>query len=307
MTNTTNFLAFDLGAESGRAVVGRFDGDKLSLEEVHRFPNGPTRILDRLYWNPLNLFTQMKQGLAKAVNEFGFEVSAIGLDTWGVDFGLLDKNDQLIGNPYHYRDNHTDGMVEKAFETVPRAELFGQTGIQFIQLNSLFQLLALKEANSPALDIADTLLFMPDLFNYWFTGQKASEYTIASTSQCYNMGEGNWANSVMEKLGLPTHIFQDVVPPGTHVCVVQPVRVAHGRHGVEELRILGVGDLVGPDVVPVAHRTVARAVGNVTAVAHGDRLDVNCRRCRRAQGQDQASNTHHRKSPFHRLAPRAPG
>ncbi len=169
MTKTTNFLAFDLGAESGRAVLGRFDGQQLSLKEKHRFANSPTRIHDSLHWNALYLFNEMKHGLAQAVNELDGELAALGLDTWGVDFGLLDRAGNLIGNPYHYRDSRTDGMVEKSFEIVPREEIFKQTGIQFMQLNTLFQLLAMAQQNSPALEIADSLLMMPDLFNYWFT------------------------------------------------------------------------------------------------------------------------------------------
>ncbi len=222
MTKTANFLAFDLGAESGRAVVGRFDGEQLSLEEMHRFANGSTRIHDSLHWNALNLFSEMKHGLAKAVNELDSELSAFGLDTWGVDFGLLDRAGNLIGNPYHYRDSRTDGMVGKSFEIVPREEIFAQTGIQFMQLNTLFQLLAMAQQKSPALEIADSLLMMPDLFNYWFTGRKCNEFTIASTSQCFNMQQNQWATPLLEKLGLPAHIFQEVIQPGTELGSLLP-------------------------------------------------------------------------------------
>jgi len=174
MTKTTNFLALDLGAESGRAVVGRFDGKTLRLEEVHRFANGPIRIHDSLHWNVLSLFAEMKHGLAKAVHEHEGELATIGVDTWGVDFGLLDRAGHLIGNPYHYRDSRTDGMVEQAFDIVPREEIFEQTGIQFMQLNSLFQLLAMARQKAPTLEIAETLLMMPDLFNYWLPVKKAA-------------------------------------------------------------------------------------------------------------------------------------
>ena len=222
MTKTTNFLALDLGAESGRAVVGRFDGKTLRLEEVHRFANGPIRIHDSLHWNVLSLFAEMKHGLAKAVHEHEGELATIGVDTWGVDFGLLDRAGHLIGNPYHYRDSRTDGMVEKAFDIVPREEIFEQTGIQFMQLNSLFQLLAMARQKAPTLEIAETLLMMPDLFNYWFTGQKGCEYTDASTSQCYDMGRGRWASSLLEKLGLPAHIFPEIIQPGTELGPLLP-------------------------------------------------------------------------------------
>jgi len=259
MTKTTNFLAFDLGAESGRAVVGRFDGERLSLEEMHRFSNGPTRIHDHLHWNVLNLFTEMKQGLAKTVNQHGVELSAFGLDTWGVDFGLLDRSDNLIGNPYHYRDSHTDGMVEKAFEIVPRVEIFEQTGIQFMQLNTLFQLLALAQQKSPVMEIADSLLMMPDLFNFWFTGQKASEFTIASTSQCYNMSQGRWATDLLEKLDLPTDIFQRVVQPGTEIGRLLPALV-------EEL---GLGYHV-PVIAPGCHDTASAVAAVPVAESAAD-------------------------------------
>ncbi len=221
-TNGKNFLAFDLGAESGRAVGGCFDGERLSLQEIHRFANGPTRIHDHLYWNALNLLAHIKEGLAKSVAQVEGPLTSLGLDTWGVDFGLLDKNGELIGNPYHYRDSHTDGMVEKACKVVPRSEIFAQTGIQIMQINTLYQLLALAQAQSPALEIADSLLMMPDLFNYWLTGQKRAEYTIASTSQCFNMQAGQWATDLLTQLGLPTSIFEEVVQPGTQIGSLLP-------------------------------------------------------------------------------------
>jgi rhamnulokinase len=219
---TANFLAFDLGAESGRAVVGAFDGEKLSLTEAHRFPNGPIHVLDSLYWSPLHLFSEMKIGLARTLSQVEGGVAAFGIDTWGVDFGLLDRDDKLIGLPYHYRDSRTDGLVEKAFDSVPRQEIFGQTGIQFMQLNTLIQLWAMVRQKSPALEIAQTLLMMPDLFNFWFTGQKSCEYTIASTSQCYNMAANTWARPMLAKLGVPTHIFLDVIQPGTTIGALLP-------------------------------------------------------------------------------------
>jgi rhamnulokinase len=215
LTHTTNFLAFDLGAESGRAVIGRFDGQRLTLEEVHRFPNGLVRLLDSLHWDVLRLFTEIKNGLAKSVHQPGSEPASLGLDTWGVDFALLDERGVLAGNPYHYRDRRTDGMLEEAFRRVPREEIFAQTGIQFMQLNTLYQLLAMVVQKSPLLSIADTLLMMPDLFNYWLTGQKVSERTIASTSQCLDPNTGDWARSLVEKLGIPSRIFPAIVEPGT--------------------------------------------------------------------------------------------
>jgi rhamnulokinase len=192
LTGSTDFLAFDLGAASGRAMAGRFDGESLALEEVHRFPNGPVCVLDSLHWDALRLFSELKHGLAKAVHEHGLELASLGLDTWGVDFALLDRQGRLLGDPYHYRDARTDGILEEAYRRVPREEIFEQTGIQFMQINTLYQLLSMVIQDSPLLSIADTLLMTPDLFNYWLTGHQVSERTIASTSQCLNPKTGNW-------------------------------------------------------------------------------------------------------------------
>ena len=137
------FLAFDLGAESGRGVIGFFDGDKLRLQDVHRFANQPVRVLDTLYWDTLRLFSELKRGLAMAVTAHGADIEAIGIDTWGVDFGLLGADDSLLANPRHYRDHANDGMLEEAFKIVPRDQIFGRTGIQFMQINSLYQLLSM--------------------------------------------------------------------------------------------------------------------------------------------------------------------
>jgi len=223
MSTSVSFLAFDLGAESGRAVVGHFDGECLRLEEVHRFSNGPVRVLDSLHWDVLGIWSEIKHGLklaAKACGEpgrtrYGDSLAGIGLDTWGVDFGLLAADDTLLGNPYHYRDSRTDGMMAEAFRLVPRAEIFERTGIQFMQLNSLYQLLAMARVKSPALAAARAFLNMPDLFNFWLTGRKANELTIATTSQCYDPRAGDWARDMLNRLGIPSNIFGEIVPPGT--------------------------------------------------------------------------------------------
>ena len=221
------YLAVDLGAESGRVVAGAFDGARISLEEVHRFSNGPVNVMGRLHWDVLRLWSDIQAGLAKAAQRYGDRVAGIGLDTWGVDFGLLDANDELLGNPYHYRDSRTDGMMERAFEKVSREAIFDATGIQFMQLNTLFQLVAMVEAQSPVLDVAQTLLMMPDLLNFWLTGRKANEFSDATTSQCYDPRAGTWAYGILEKLGIPTRIFRDgdkdrIVPPGTVLGTLLP-------------------------------------------------------------------------------------
>ncbi len=209
------FLAVDLGAESGRVVAGNFDGARITLEEVHRFPNGPVNVRGSLFWDLLRLWTDIKAGLTKAADLYGDRVVGIGLDTWGVDFGLLARDDTLLGNPYHYRDSRTDHAMAAAFEIVPREEIFKRTGIQFIQFNSLFQLTAMAEAGSPLLDAAETFLNMPDLLNFWLTGRKVSEFSIATTTQCYDPRTNDWAFDLLEKLGVPTRIFGEIVPPGT--------------------------------------------------------------------------------------------
>src|SRR5438067_5090937 len=169
------FVAFDLGAESGRAILATLDGAKLSLEERHRFSNPTGRILGHLHWNLLAQWEELKTGLRKAASAADAPLSGIGVDTWGVDFGLVARNGDILGNPFMYRDSRTDGVMEQTFARVTREKIFERTGIQFMQFNSLFQLIALKESGSPALEIAETLLFIPDLFNYLFTGKRVSE------------------------------------------------------------------------------------------------------------------------------------
>jgi rhamnulokinase len=196
-------------------MLSRFDGERLRLSEVHRFLNRPVRLPDGLHWDVLHLWTEIKYSLAQAAREHGADLSGVGLDTWGVDFGLLDRDGSLLANPYHYRDSRTDGVPEEAFRRVPRAEIFERTGIQFMQINSLYQLLTMVVHRSPVLDVAETFLTMPDLFNYWLTGRKVCEFSIATTTQCYDPRQGDWARSLLERLDIPTHIFPEVVPSGT--------------------------------------------------------------------------------------------
>jgi rhamnulokinase len=209
------FLALDLGAESGRAVVGHFDGASLQLEEIHRFPNGPVLVNGHLYWDALRLLSEIKAGIRMAAGKYGASLVSLGLDTWGVDYGLLDEQDNLLGNPYHYRDSRTEGMLDRVFEVVPRREVFEQTGIQFMQLNTLYQLYAMRVQGSPQLDMARSLLTMPDLFNFWLTGRKASEFSIATTTQFYDPRARDWATTLLGRLDLPASILGEIVPPGT--------------------------------------------------------------------------------------------
>ncbi|NLG48807.1 MAG: rhamnulokinase [Chloroflexi bacterium] len=255
MKQTSNYLALDLGAESGRAIVGRLQDDKLELTPIHRFPNGPVRVLDGYYWDVLRLFAEMQQGLLIYRNQYGSDLDGIGIDTWGVDYGLLDKNGALIGNPRNYRDPRTDGMLQAAFERVPREEIFEATGIQFMQINTLYQLLSMKLSGDEALEQAQTLLMIPDLFNYWFTGVKTCEFSIATTSQFYDPRQRDWATSLLNKMGLPTDILQPIIQPGTIVGNLLP-------HIAEEA---GLHDV--PVIAPACHDT-GSAVAAVPA--HGD-------------------------------------
>jgi len=209
-----SFLAVDLGAESGRAILGSLS-ERLTLSEVHRFPNGPVRVADHIHWDALRLWTEIQNSLRIAAGSAVDSLDGIGLDTWGVDFGLLDASDRLFGNPYHYRDARTNGMIEAACQIVPREEIYDQTGIQFMQLNTLFQLFAMRRENDPALESAKALLTMPDLFNFWLTGRKAGELTISTTTQCYNPREKRWAFDLLAALDIPRSIFQPIVQPGT--------------------------------------------------------------------------------------------
>jgi rhamnulokinase len=218
----SKFLAFDLGAESGRAVIGHLDAGRLRLEEIHRFANGPVRVLGSLYWDALRLWTEIQHGLGLAATKYGSQLRSIGVDAWGVDFGLLAADGTLLGNPSHYRDSRTAGMLEEAFQAVPRTEIYEQTGVQFMQINSLYQLLAMARAQSPLLDTAGRLLHMPDLFNYWLSGRQASEFSIVTTSQCYNPRAGDWAWDLLGKLGIPTRIFGEIVPAGTVLGSLRP-------------------------------------------------------------------------------------
>jgi len=206
-------LAIDLGAESGRAVSGRFDGQRLQLEEVLRFPNQPVAVGGTLYWDILSIFANIEQAIEKA--RAAAPLRSLGIDTWGVDFGLLDRRGQLIANPVHYRDRRTEGMMQRAFDIVPREEIFAATGNMFLELNTLYQLLALRLANDPALEIAERLLNIPDLLHYWLSGVMAHELTIASTTQCMAANRREWAWDLLRRLEIPPRLFGDIIAPGT--------------------------------------------------------------------------------------------
>ncbi len=228
------YLAADLGASSGRVVAGLLQADRLSLQEVYRFENGPVVANGRMYWDLLAQWTHIQQGLQAAAAEFGDQIVSVGVDTWGVDFGLLGRGGELLGNPYHYRDRRTAGMFDKAFEIVPREEIFAESGLQFMELNTLFQLLAMKLQASPLLDVAERLLMVPDLFHWLLTGEQANEFTDVSTTQLYNPIAKDWSWGLIERFGFPAQIFGEIVPPGTRLGPVKAdIAEATGLRGVD--------------------------------------------------------------------------
>lgn len=208
-------LAFDFGASSGRAILGIFDGEKIELKEVHRFSNDPVSVNGTVYWDVLRLFYEIKQGILKAKECGGFE--SIGIDTWGVDFGLLDLDGRLLENPVHYRDLRTKGMIEEAFKLIPKEEFYSLTGIQFMELNTVFQLFSMAKRRPELLKRAKSLLFMPDLFAYFLTGRQVTEYSIATTSQLVDINTKDWCDEVFEKLGIPRGLVGKISMPGETV------------------------------------------------------------------------------------------
>ena len=242
MGASQQFLAFDLGAESGRAVLGHFDGARLNLEELHRFPNGGVRVLDSLHWDVLRLWNDIKAVLSMCAQR-NTDLSGIGIDTWGVDFGLLSKDDVLLGLPYHYRDSRTDGMVQEALRRLPQATIFARSGCQFLQINTLYQLLSMAVHRSPILDAAETFLMIPDLFNFWLTGRKVCEFTNATTTQFYDPRKKDWSTEICTALNLPSEILPEVVQPGTQLGALLPSVAA--ETGLSEI----------PVIAPACHDT----------------------------------------------------
>ncbi len=263
MAKTYKFLAFDFGASSGRAMLAKFDGEKITLEEKHRFSNDPVDINGNFHWDVLRLFFEIKQGILKCANSGDRDIDCIGIDTWGVDYGLLDENDKLLGNPYHYRDTRTEGMYEEAFKLVPKSEIFERSGgVAFNWFNTLFQLLSAKLSNDSALKNAKTMLMMPDLLNFFLTGEKKTEYTVASTTQMFNSVKHEWAYDLLEDMGIPTDILTDVVYPGEIVGKIKP----------ELAEELGIGEI---PVIAVASHDTGSAVASVPVVDEKDFIYIS--------------------------------
>lgn len=232
-------LAIDLGAESGRVMAARFDGQRISTEEVHRFGNGPVNVRGALQWDVLRLWQEIQAGIAKAARAEG-AIAAIGLDTWGVDFGLLDRDGNLLANPAHYRDPRTEGMQEWVFARVPRERVFARTGIQIMQINSLYQLASLTRRGSPLLEAAQRLVTVPDLLNAWLTGEVANEYTNATTTQCFDVLGGDWAFDILDAIGAPARLFQPVARPGAIHGAYEGIPVVLTPHHDTACAVLGV-------------------------------------------------------------------
>jgi rhamnulokinase len=211
---TKTVLAVDLGAESGRVMAAHFDGQTIHTEEIHRFSNPSTLVRTTRYWDFLHLWSNIQHGIARGESH---HPASLGVDTWAVDFALLDRDGNLLSNVVHYRDERTNGMMEAVFERVPKTAVFAQTGIQFMQINTLYQFMSLVQSKSPLLEIAETFLTVPDLLNYWLTGEQVCEFTNATTTQMYDPENGNWAYKLMDDLGFRKEIFPPVVQPGTRL------------------------------------------------------------------------------------------
>lgn len=208
-------LAFDFGASSGRAIVATYENGKVTMEEVHRFSNDPVMVGGTFYWDILRLFHEIKQGISKCVAAGHKDIESIGIDTWGVDFGLLDKDGRLLENPVNYRDKRTVGVKEKAFEVCGKENMYKAAGLQFNDFNTIFQLYSLKLQRPELLGRAETLLFIPDLLAYFLTGEKSVEYTIASTSELLDAKKRDYDFGMLEKLGIKKEIMPKIVKPGT--------------------------------------------------------------------------------------------
>ncbi|MFC5403993.1 rhamnulokinase [Cohnella soli] len=243
MANQTTVLAFDLGASSGRALVGRLQTGEsgvrtLEVTEIHRFPNHAIQVGNHLHWDILRLLHEMKKGIRTAF-QLGYGPATFGIDTWGVDFGLLDANGELIGNPYHYRDPQTEGLIEEVNALVGKEKLFRESGLQLMPFNTIYQLYAMRKAASPKLDIARTLLLTPDLLAYLLTGIRSCEFSMATTTALYDPGKQAWNKALMERLGIPSDLFLEPVHPGT---IVGPLSAeVMAELGVPAMQAVAVG------------------------------------------------------------------
>jgi rhamnulokinase len=247
------YLGVDLGAESGRVMAGIWDGTRIALEELHRFPNGGVCVGETLRWDLVRLWAEIQKGLALAANKYGASVVSVGVDTWGVDFVLFDKREEMLGLPYTYRDVRTRGMMETAFQRVSRDEIFASTGSQFMEINSLYQLLAWQKTDPELLGAAERFLMIPDWLNWCLCGSTSVEFTNASTTQCLNPAKRTWAFEMIRKFGLPEKIFGELVESGTKLGALRESLAT--RVGLRGVNV----------VAPPTHDTAAAVAGVPTS------------------------------------------
>ncbi len=247
MNTGESYVALDVGASGGRVVVGTFTGEHLSIEEIHRFPNEPVRVLGSLYWDVLRLWEEIKEGLRRVAAEYGPELAGIGVDTWAQDFGLVDEHGELVGLPHTYRDARTEGVIHDLSRQISEWDLYRQSGLGYTPYTTLSQLVTMRKQGSPALDVAQALLFIPNLFLFWLCGQQTAEATIASLSQLYDATKREWCIPLVEKLGLPTRLLPDIVPTAT---ILGPLLPAVAEE-------VGLGEV--PVIATACHDTAAAA------------------------------------------------
>ena len=223
MQTAASFIGVDLGASSGRVIAGHWDGHRFQLEELHRFQNAGVCVGDRTYWDALNIWGQMLQGFSRFGASHYRSPASIGVDAWGIDFGLLDNAGRLISNPVHYRDRRTEGVPERLFDIIDEKTLFSETGVQSWRINTLFQLYSMVLAGDAELQLAKTLLTIPDLFSYFLCGATSVEYTEATTTQMFSPRTSGWAIEILRKVGIPEAALPEVIQPGTRLGDARPI------------------------------------------------------------------------------------
>ncbi len=217
MTRQLNHLAIDLGASGGKVNLGCFDGNKISIQKIYSFSNSPIVLRNHIHWDVLRLLEEIIKGISLANKMLDGQIDSIGLDTWGTDFCLLDRDGNLVENPHCYRDMRSEGMMEKVFEKIPRQEIYNLTGVQFMQFNTIYQLYSMVANDAPLLQVASTFLMIPDMFNFWLSGERMVEYTNATTTQFFDPFNKDWCWPILEVLSFPKSLFPPTVQPGTRL------------------------------------------------------------------------------------------